>query len=807
MNSDNTNEELVIAEFLTLISNDIDKDQLEAIEHYQSLFPGYEALITSEYESLGPGRGQLQKIGRFEITGLLGEGSQARVLSARDPLLGRDVAVKILRSFSDSDARLRFRREAELLSELDDSGICTVHEFDEHDGQLFIVIGLAEGRTLDQCIKSWTADQESNFVARGSYVAMILDLFLQLSRSLASAHEKNVVHRDLKPANVIVDSRGKPTILDFGLACLLSDRSSLTADGDLLGTPNYMSPEQITRQNIRPDLRTDVWAMGVMLYEALSMGRRPFVGVTREKLYNSIMTDRHASLDKAALWPHENLALVIDTCLNKNRDHRYDNAQELADELGRVMAHEEIVARALSWRTRFREWWRREKRVAASFLALLLLTILSIGLSFRSYFDAQERIRAENELGLQIQRRAEEKTELLDLSLGHHLPHWADQLWPPRPENIVGNRGMLAWRKEAQSYLGRWRKRTSILPAEASNVELLVEQMDKRIEATRAAENLCLVEGIGQWTSAINEIAEMAIYDGLQLKPIFGLLPLGVNQSSGLYEFWHVLSGDKPATQYEDSNSKVDAAVGIMLVLLPGGWLSTAPDPAVDPNSRIRIPAFFISKFEVTQAQWNRWSDTNPSSSAPGTHTKFLIELNHPVENMSWQDATTWATRLSLQLPTELEWLYAAGGFMKTNDGLVDREQIGNVADQALKNSGAVGASGGGYAEWDDRFPLHAPVGRFTPNHFGLFDMHGNVAEWCSGQFETDPATMVREFKVRSLESKSNSANRPFRGGNWYVGPKLSLPERRWRRSQDARAANLGLRPIFRLGSEHIRLK
>lgn len=219
------------------------------------------------------------RLGHFEIVSLLGRGGMGEVWQARDTKLGRDVAIKVLpEAFAgDKDRLSRFEREAKILASLDHPNIATIHELCEEDGAPFLVLQLIEGRTL--------ADR----IAAGSIkVEDALPIFAQIAEALESAHEHGIVHRDLKPANVKVTEDGNVKVLDFGLAKalrvpadLLDASEAPTVDPDLtirltiLGTPAYMSPEQARGQTV--DKRTDIWAFGCCLYEALTR-ERPFHG-------------------------------------------------------------------------------------------------------------------------------------------------------------------------------------------------------------------------------------------------------------------------------------------------------------------------------------------------------------------------------------------------------------------------------------------------------------------------------------------------------------------------------------------------
>ncbi len=217
------------------------------------------------------------RLGHYEILEPLGVGGMGEVYRARDTKLGRDVAIKVLpEPFSRDKERLaRFEREARLLAQLNHANIATLHGFEESDGQPFLVMELVEGETLAQRI------------ARGAIpIDEAIPLFIEIAEGLEAAHEKGIIHRDLKPANVKISPDGKPKILDFGLAKAFAQDEDVSAEmsqsptltrgtalGVIMGTAAYMSPERARGKKL--DKRTDVWAFGCCLYEALT-GRKVF---------------------------------------------------------------------------------------------------------------------------------------------------------------------------------------------------------------------------------------------------------------------------------------------------------------------------------------------------------------------------------------------------------------------------------------------------------------------------------------------------------------------------------------------------
>jgi len=324
------------------------------------------------------------EFGHFRILRELGRGGMGVVYLAEDLRLHRNVAIKVLTAFAAHSPELRRRllREAEAASRLDHPTICNVHEVGESNGQPFIAMQYVEGETLARKIAVRRAETQSSSVPESSSstaprreeVQGAIRLVETVARALHAAHESGLVHRDIKPANIMVTAAGAPVLLDFGLARDVEvDGATLTETGQVMGTPGYMAPEQLRGDRKRLDRRVDVYALGVTLYEFLTL-QRPFHAATRDQLYARIFDSDPPDPRRVNPAISRDLRVVLDTALEKDPDRRYQTAEAFADDLRCVREQRPIHARPVSPVGKLVRWARRRPAWAA------LMVVLTIGL-------------------------------------------------------------------------------------------------------------------------------------------------------------------------------------------------------------------------------------------------------------------------------------------------------------------------------------------------------------------------------------------------------------------------------------------
>ena len=259
-------------------------------------------------------------ISHYKLVEKLGEGGMGVVYKAEDTKLNRQVALKFLAQhlLDDTEAKERFLREAQAAAALHHPNICPVHEIDEVDGKTFISMTFLKGETLEDRIAQGPLSLKD-----------ALDIARQVADGLEAAHEEGIFHRDIKPANIIIDPKGRATIMDFGLA-RLTEASRLTKVDTAMGTVAYMSPEQ--GQGMEVDHRSDVWSLGCVLYEMV-VGQRPFQGQYDQALLYEIVHEEPSPLTSVRAGVPMELEFIVGECLAKDRDDRTATAQEVSRKL------------------------------------------------------------------------------------------------------------------------------------------------------------------------------------------------------------------------------------------------------------------------------------------------------------------------------------------------------------------------------------------------------------------------------------------------------------------------------------------
>ncbi|HSU84214.1 MAG TPA: protein kinase, partial [Thermoanaerobaculia bacterium] len=325
---------------------------------------------------------------RYRVERLLGSGGMGTVYKAFDPTLGRWVALKFLYR-NDATHAERFLREARAQARISHPNVCQIHEVGEAEGRPYIAMQYIDGRSLGELCEELTLDDK---------VRLVRDV----ARAIHAAHRSGLIHRDLKPGNILLarEETGEvhPYVVDFGLA-MAQDEISLSRTGMISGTPAYISPEAAQGRPL--DRRTDVYSLGVVLYELLA-GEPPFTGGNLARVLVRLVQEDPRPLRQIAPATPEDLETIVAKCLEKDPARRYESARDLAEDLDRFLDGEPIRARPAGWIYRAGKRLRKHRALAAVSAAAVLALAALGAVSLHTEWRARERAQLAQRFGQRI---------------------------------------------------------------------------------------------------------------------------------------------------------------------------------------------------------------------------------------------------------------------------------------------------------------------------------------------------------------------------------------------------------------------
>ena len=624
--------------------------------------------------------------GKYKIIEVLGRGGMGIVYKAEDTKLKRSVALKFLppELIQNEEIRERFVLEARTAAALSHPNICTIHEIDEQEGRSFISMEYVEGQSLKERIKQGSLAPEK-----------ALEIAIQVAEGLEEAHKKGIIHRDVKSANIMVTEKSQAKVMDFGLA-KVKGGTLLTREGTTLGTVAYMSPEQARGEEV--DHRSDIWSLGVVMYEMLSE-QLPFQGERESSILYSVVHEEPKPLKEVKRYLPVELQQIVNRALRKKPESRYASAAEMLKDLRKyrdVLRAEELGAFNL------RTFLRRIRKPRVAIPAVCM--VIAISLVAVWFFTRQAKIRwAREEILPEIERLVEE--------------NWRDFTEPYKLAVSV------------EEYIPNDPKLAELFSKSSLNINIKTEPPGANIY-------------MKEYKYPDSE------WEFLGVSPIEKIrLPVGIFR-------WKIKKEGYETVLVASSTWDV-GAIG---TLIPYNLVRVLDEKGRIPRGMIRVPGvetplgklddFYIDKCEVTNKQYNEFIDSGGYRNREYWKHEFIKDGrvltweetiaefvdqtdrpgpaiwqagdypegqdDYPVSGISWYEAAAYAAFVGKSLPTGQHWGLARGEYTS----LIRWPQLGGYAVFAP------------FSNFEGKGPV--AVGSLPGiTSYGAYDMAGNVREWC----------------------------------------------------------------------------
>ncbi|HET6324029.1 MAG TPA: SUMF1/EgtB/PvdO family nonheme iron enzyme [Planctomycetaceae bacterium] len=680
------------------------------------------------------GGGLSGQFGRYRIIRALGKGAMGTVYLAEDTQLERSVAIKTPH-FSESpsaESLERFYREARVAATLRQPNICPVFDVGQIDGKHYISMAYIEGRPLSAFIKPDKPQTERQ----------ILIVIRKLALALQEAHDHGIVHRDLKPANIMVDKKGEPIIMDFGLAQQAPREGDirLTQTGNVMGTPAYMSPEQVEGEPDKIGPPTDQYSLGVILYELLT-AQLPFRGSVIAVM-GQILTKEPTPPSQSRPDLDPRIEAVCLKMLSKTPSGRFASLKAVAEELATIL--KSPVAKPDS----------KEQSAAAQ--------TGSSSDRLRSDAGASPDLKSLKPKAL-LERDPTSPEELTPIGV-------LDQFRRP-----INEGGWIPWSVLAFGLVA-FAVLTGVIVIHLNKTTaVLVDIQDPGVEVALKGSTLT-VTGPDQQSVKVDPGDQELTITSAGLETItksFSLkkgdkktVTVSIVDSELVARLENEIAPLTPAHQDQTAvtlppvlkaQAKLPSTfknnLGMEFVLVPKGksWLGGGGG-STGEREVVIVNDFYLGKYEVTQEEWEKVTRTTPSAFSRSGGGKDLVKDiadaalgRFPVESVSWDDAQVFLESLNKQekdagwvyrLPNEAEWEYACRGgpLADTSESAYDF-YLDKPTNELLPAQ----------ANIDKSLQRTCKVGSYQPNRLGLYDMHGNVWEWCDNVEKTANGTSGRE--------------------------------------------------------------